>query len=48
MCQLFMALRAACAGTFRGVGRTLPHLVSIASNLLRPFLCWWFSAVGWA
>jgi putative MATE family efflux protein len=44
-CQLFMALEGACAGTFRGVGRTLPpSLCSIASNLLRPLLCWWFAS----
>lgn len=43
-CQLFMALEGACAGTFRGIGRTLPpSLCSIASNLLRPVLCWLFS-----
>ena len=43
-CQLFMALEGACAGTFRGVGRTLPpSLCSIASNLVRPLLCWWFA-----
>ena len=40
-CQLFMALEGACAGTFRGLGRTLPpSLCSIASNLIRPLLCW--------
>lgn len=43
-CQLFMALEGACAGTFRGMGRTLPpSLCSITSNLLRPLLCWWFA-----
>lgn len=43
-CQLFMALEGACAGTFRGMGRTLPpSLCSIASNIIRPALCWWFS-----
>ncbi len=40
-CQLFMALEGTCAGTFRGVGKTLPpSIASIASNLLRPALCW--------
>jgi putative MATE family efflux protein len=40
-CQLFMALEGACAGTFRGMGRTLPpSLCSIASNSIRPILCW--------
>jgi putative MATE family efflux protein len=43
-CQLFMALEGACAGTFRGIGKTLPpSLCSIASNLLRPVLCWLFA-----
>lgn len=43
-CQLFMALEGACAGTFRGMGRTLPpSLCSIASNLIRPLLCWWLA-----
>jgi len=43
-CQLFMALEGACAGTFRGIGQTLPpSLCSIASNCVRPFLCWWFA-----
>ena len=45
-CQIFMALEGACAGTFRGIGQTLPpSLSSIVSNLLRPLLCWWFA--GW-
>ncbi|NLD60567.1 MAG: MATE family efflux transporter [Clostridiales bacterium] len=40
-CQLFMALEGACAGTFRGMGRTLPPSVcSISSNLIRPLLCY--------
>lgn len=40
-CQLFMAFEGTCAGTFRGIGQTLPPSVSsITSNLLRPFLCW--------
>lgn len=43
-CQIFMALEGACAGTFRGMGRTLPpSLSSIASNCIRPVLCWWFA-----
>ncbi len=43
-CQLFMALEGACAGAFRGMGRTLPpSLCSIASNLIRPGLCWWIA-----
>jgi len=43
-CQLFMALEGACAGTFRGMGRTLPpSICSIASNVIRPLLCWWFA-----
>lgn len=43
-CQLFMALEGACAGTFRGMGQTLqPSLCSIASNLIRPVLCWWMA-----
>jgi putative MATE family efflux protein len=43
-CQLFMALEGACAGTFRGMGRTLPpSLCSIATSLLRPALCWWMA-----
>jgi Na+-driven multidrug efflux pump len=43
-CQLFMALEGSCAGTFRGMGRTLPpSLSSITSNIIRPFLCWWFA-----
>ncbi len=41
--QLFMALEGACAGVFRGIGKTLPpSLCSITSNLLRPLLCWSF------
>ena len=41
--QLFMALEGACAGVFRGMGKTLPPSVcSIASNLLRPLFCWVF------
>lgn len=41
ICQVFMALEGACAGAFRGMGRTLPpSLCSIASNLARPGLCW--------
>ena len=40
-CQLFMALEGTCAGTFRGMGKTLPPSVSsISSNLIRPLLCW--------
>ena len=43
-CQLFMAFEGACAGTFRGVGETLPpSLCSILSNLIRPLLCWLLS-----
>ena len=43
-CQLFMALEGACGGTFRGIGQTLPpSLCSIASNLIRPLLCWLFA-----
>jgi len=43
-CQLFMALEGACSGTFRGMGQTLPpSLCSIASNVIRPFLCWLFA-----
>ncbi len=42
--QLFMGLEGACAGTFRGMGQTLPpSLCSITSNLLRPLLCWLFA-----
>lgn len=40
-CQVFMALEGTCAGTFRGIGKTLPpSICSITSNLIRPFLCW--------
>ena len=43
-CQIAMALEGACAGAFRGVGRTLPpSLCSVASNLVRPLLCWLFA-----
>ncbi len=43
-CQLFMAFEGACAGTFRGMGETLPpSLCSILSNLIRPLLCWAFA-----
>lgn len=43
-CQLFLALEGACAGTFRGMGRTLPpSILSITSNLIRPILCWWMA-----
>lgn len=42
--QIFMGLEGAAAGTFRGLGRTLPpSICSIASNLLRPLLCWVFA-----
>jgi putative MATE family efflux protein len=45
-CQLTMALEGACAGAFRGVGRTLPpSLCSVAANLIRPVLCWVLA--GW-
>jgi len=44
-CQIFMALEGACAGTFRGIGQTLPpSLSSISSNLIRPVLCWWMAS----
>lgn len=40
-CQLFAAMEGTCGGAFRGMGKTLPpSLTSIASNLLRPFLCY--------
>ncbi len=40
-CQLFAALEGTCGGSFRGMGNTLPpSICSIASNLLRPVLCW--------
>ncbi len=40
-CQLFMAFEGACAGTFRGIGETLPpSLCSILANLIRPLTCW--------
>ena len=43
-CQFFMALEGACAGTFRGIGRTLPpSICSIAANSVRPLLCWWLA-----
>ncbi len=43
-CQLFMALEGACAGAFRGMGRTIPpSLSSILANATRPVLCWWFA-----
>ncbi len=43
-CQLMMALEGACAGAFRGMGRTMPpSLCSIAANCIRPVLCWWLS-----
>lgn len=46
LCQLPAALEGACAGAFRGMGKTLPpSLCSIASNAIRPFLCWMFA--GW-
>ncbi len=41
--QIFSALEGACSGVFRGMGRTSPpSICSIASNLLRPLLCWGF------
>ncbi len=43
-CQLFMAMEGACAGAFRGMGRTMPPSVcSISANMIRPFLCWFFA-----
>ncbi len=43
-CQIFMALEGACAGILRGMGKTLPpSMFSIASNLMRPLLCWWLA-----
>jgi putative MATE family efflux protein len=40
-CQLFMALEGTSAGTFRGMGKTLPPSISsITANLIRPALCW--------
>lgn len=45
-CQLFMGLEGVSAGTFRGVGKTLPpSVISIASNLIRPLLCWWLASL---
>lgn len=45
LCQLAGALESACSGAFRGMGRTMPpSLCSIASNVIRPFLCWMFSS----
>lgn len=44
VCQICMALEGTCSGIFRGMGQTLPpSLCSIASNCIRPLLCWWFS-----
>ena len=43
-CEIFMAFEGACAGTFRGIGKTVPPSVcSIIANLIRPFLCWYLS-----
>jgi putative MATE family efflux protein len=43
-CQVFAALEGACAGTFRGMGQTVPpSICSISSNLLRPAFCWLFA-----
>lgn len=43
-CQLFMGLEGVSAGTFRGVGKTLPPSISsILSNLIRPLVCWWLA-----
>lgn len=45
-CQLFMGLEGVSAGTFRGIGKTLPpSVISIASNLIRPLLCWWLAGL---
>ncbi|GAB1476505.1 MATE family efflux transporter [Bacillota bacterium] len=42
--QVFMGLEGVCAGIFRGLGKTLPpSLCSIASNILRPIVCWIFA-----
>lgn len=42
--QFFMAFEGACSGTFRGIGKTLPpSLCSIASNCIRPVICWWLA-----
>lgn len=45
-CQLFMGLEGVSAGTFRGVGKTLPpSICSILSNLIRPIVCWWLARI---
>ena len=44
ICQIFMAFEGACAGAFRGIGKTIPPSVSsVAANLSRPFMCWYLS-----
>jgi putative MATE family efflux protein len=46
ICQIFAAAEGACAGVFKGMGKTLPPSVcSISSNIARPFLCWWLSGL---
>ena len=45
-CQVFMGLEGVSSGTFRGIGKTLPpSVISIASNLIRPLLCWWLAGL---
>ena len=44
VCVVFGAFEGACSGAFRGMGQTLPPSVSsIASNLLRPVLCYFLA-----
>ena len=40
-CVIFGAFEGVCAGSFRGMGQTLPaSICSIGGNLVRPVLCW--------
>lgn len=47
VCQLPQCLEAVAASTFKGTGRTLPpSVISIASNLLRVALAYWFAGTS--
>ncbi len=44
LCQVFGSLEAACAGAFRGIGKTLPpSIASIGSNIFRVFLTYFLA-----
>lgn len=46
VCQIPQCLEPIAAGAFRGIGRTVPpSLTSIACNIVRVGLCWWWGDI---